>query len=112
MATTTTTFSRATCRVLLLIATLTVLTQVASARPRLCAFGHAHHASKIQECVFGWEVDSCGHKVCTKGPGEQCGGKHAVYGICGEGLVCSNCNRCTGCSLRNFECFEDRQCLV
>ena len=45
------------------------------------------------------------------GPGEVCGGKHQRYGICGEGLMCSNCNRCQGCSMKTFECFDDRQCI-
>ena len=48
----------------------------------------------VNRCKFGWEVDACGNKICTKGPGEVCGGKHMRYGICGEGLMCNNCNRC------------------
>ncbi len=62
------------------------------------------------ECKYGWEMDVCGVRQCTKGPGDLCGGKQQRYGICGEGLMCSNCNRCYGCSLKTFECFEDRSC--
>ena len=50
-------------------------------------------------------------KLSCSGPGEVCGGKHQRYGICGEGLMCSNCNRCQGCSMKTFECFDDRQCI-
>jgi hypothetical protein len=25
--------------------------------------------------------------------------------------MCSNCQRCQGCSLKTFECFDDRQCI-
>ena len=28
-----------------------------------------------------------------------------------SGLVCSNCNRCQGCSLRTYECFDDPKCI-
>ncbi len=83
---------------------------------RLCSFsrhnGHSNANFDFTQCVFGWEIDACGHKVCTKGPGDLCGGKHQRYGICGEGLMCSNCNRCQGCSLKTFQCFDDRHCIL
>ena len=80
-------------------------------------------------CSCSIVLDSGNHKVnsahCLKsrsyhfiietisiaGPGEVCGGKNERYGICGEGLMCSNCQRCQGCSLKTFECFDDRQCI-
>jgi len=63
-------------------------------------------------CKYGWEVDACGRHSCTKGPGDHCGGKDNLYGTCGEGLMCSNCNRCIGCSRKTFECFDDRLCIT
>jgi len=79
--------------------------------PRICAFNRANAVNNEKKCKYGWEMDPCGTKLCTKGPGEVCGGKNERYGICGEGLMCSNCQRCQGCSLKTFECFDDRQCI-
>ena len=83
---------------------------------RLCPYGWRHNSPNAGgggplDCKYGWEIDACGHKVCTKGPGALCGGKHRRYGICGEGLICSNCNRCQGCSSRTFECFDHAACI-
>jgi hypothetical protein len=61
---------------------------------RSCLFNRHMRVDNINQCEYGWEVDACNNKVCTKGPGEVCGGKHMRYGICGEGLMCNNCNRC------------------
>ena len=36
------------------------------------------------------------------GPDQSCGGKDGFYGICGEGLICSNCLRCEGVSFVDF----------
>ena len=44
-------------------------------------------------CAFGWETDPCGNTFCAKGPREMCGGKSNRYGVCGEGLMCGNCDR-------------------
>ena len=44
-------------------------------------------------CTFGWETDPCGNTFCAKGPREMCGGKNNRYGLCGEGLMCGNCDR-------------------
>ena len=33
------------------------------------------------------------------------------YGTCADGLMCSNCNRCQGCSFRTFICWDDRNCI-
>jgi len=81
------------------------------AYPRGCAYGRANRVEDVKKCQYGWEMDPCGNKVCTKGPGEVCGGKHQRYGVCGEGLMCSNCLRCQGCSLKTFECFDDPHCI-
>jgi len=62
------------------------------------------------ECEFGVTVDTCGQKHCMKGPGEFCGGLNSIYGLCAPGLVCSDCNRCRGCSVKTLKCFED-ECL-
>ena len=44
-------------------------------------------------CLFGWVADSCHVMFCAKGPREMCGGKNNRYGLCGEGLMCGNCDR-------------------
>ena len=83
-----------------------------SAYPRICGNSRNHHVvADVKECRYGWETDICGHKSCSKGPGETCGGKDQRYGVCGEGLMCSNCNRCQGCSFRTFRCYDDRNCI-
>lgn len=90
---------------------------LAAAYPRGCAYsrsqrvGNGIQVNDANKCTYGWEVDACGNQICTKGPGEVCGGKGQRYGVCGEGLVCSNCNRCQGCSLRTYECFDDPKCI-
>lgn len=33
------------------------------------------------------------------------------YGICADGLMCSNCNRCQGCSFQTFMCWDDKNCI-
>ena len=33
------------------------------------------------------------------------------YGTCADGLMCSNCNRCQGCSFKTFICWDDRNCI-
>lgn len=87
------------------------LALIVKAYPRACAYNRGQRVDDVKKCRYGWEVDPCGNKICTKGPGEVCGGKNQRYGICGEGLMCSNCNRCQGCSLRTFECFDDPKCI-
>ncbi len=99
---------------LMLALALPLLARPALTFPRMCR--EARFTSwrrgdfNSDNCRYGWEVDVCGVKQCTKGPGDLCGGKHQRYGICGEGLMCSNCNRCYGCSLKTFECYEDGGC--
>merc|ERR1712083_355441 len=51
----------------------------------------------------------CG-RVCLRGPGDMCGGRGARYGLCGEGLECSPCNRCVGCSADTGQCFVSEHC--
>lgn len=89
---------------------LFALVNLAAAYPDYC-YNRNDEVVDEKKCIYGWDVDPCGIKVCAKGPGEVCGGKHQRYGICGEGLMCSNCNRCQGCSMKTFECFDDRQCI-
>jgi len=100
---------------LLLAAAVLVVFLAAAAEAyvlRGCYGGQADNALFDEgRCSYGWEVDACGRKSCTKGPGDICGGKNNRYGICGEGLMCSNCNRCQGCSLKTFECYDDRTCI-
>jgi hypothetical protein len=62
-------------------------------------------------CKYGFEVDACGTYFCSKGPKSYCGGKFERYGVCGEGLMCNKCNRCTGCSTKTFECWYDDNCI-
>ena len=98
---------------LLLLLILFLMAEPALGYPRLCRRRGAPGNKRPfnpERCKYGWELDACGDKTCTKGPGDLCGGKHNRYGICGEGLMCSNCNRCYGCSLKTFECFEDTRC--
>jgi hypothetical protein len=41
------------------------------------------------------------------------GGYSDLYGLCGDGLSCSSCNQCVGCSFNPFTCFEeDMDCLA
>lgn len=62
-------------------------------------------------CKYGFEVDACGSFFCSKGPSSYCGGKFERYGVCGDGLMCNKCNRCTGCSTKTFECWYDVNCI-
>jgi len=62
-------------------------------------------------CSYGDTMDKCGKRVCLKGPGEICGGVYGRYGICGDGLMCSNCGRCQGCSFATFMCWDDQNCI-
>lgn len=90
---------------------LALVFAIAEAYPRACQYNRDNRVDDVSRCKYGWDEDPCGNKICTKGPGEVCGGKHQRYGVCGEGLMCSNCNRCQGCSLRTFECFDDPKCI-
>jgi len=63
------------------------------------------------KCTYGTTKDSCGNVQCMKGPSETCGGKFGRYGTCADGLMCSNCNRCQGCSFKTFICWDDRNCI-
>merc|ERR1712012_1117558 len=62
-------------------------------------------------CTYGTTRNSCGRTVCQKGPGEMCGGRFGRYGRCANGLMCSNCNRCQGCSFQTFICWDDKECI-
>ena len=42
--------------------------------------------------LFQFYQGLCG-EVCLKGPGDICGGIGDQYGVCGDGLACSSCNR-------------------
>ena len=66
---------------------------------------------EAQNCKYGFEVDACGTHFCSKGPKSYCGGKFERYGVCGEGLMCNKCNRCTGCSTKTFQCWYDDNCI-
>ncbi|KAK4318321.1 hypothetical protein Pmani_010670 [Petrolisthes manimaculis] len=44
--------------------------------------------------------------VCSKGPGQRCGGYRWEYGRCGEGTVCM-CGVCTGCSPFDGSCYSN-----
>jgi len=56
--------------------------------------------AETDSCIYGTTQDLCGRTVCLKGPGEMCGGRFGRYGRCADGLMCSNCNRCQGCSFQ------------
>ncbi|XP_071447327.1 neuroparsin-A-like [Hetaerina americana] len=57
-----------------------------------------------EDCLYGIKMDVCGRMVCAKGPGQRCGGKFNMFGMCGDGTFCY-CNRCTGCSLVKHDCY-------
>ncbi|XP_019870400.1 neuroparsin-A [Aethina tumida] len=58
------------------------------------------------ECPWGESRDDCGRRVCSKGPGERCGGYSNAFGSCGEGLTCRPYDeKCHGCSLITLDCF-------
>jgi len=67
--------------------------------------------AEAKNCKYGFEVDACGTHFCSKGPKSYCGGKFERYGVCGEGLMCNKCNRCTGCSTKTFQCWYDDNCI-
>ena len=115
MATTATVTAAAAAATLLLLLCLCPPSAEAYPRSLICREARRAHRRvdpdfDASRCTYGWVVDECGVKKCAKGPGRICGGKHQAYGFCGEGLMCNNCNRCDGCSLKTFECFEDRNC--
>ena len=35
--------------------------------PRICAFNRANAVNNEKKCKYGWEMDPCGTKLCTKG---------------------------------------------
>ena len=79
-----------------------------------CQRQNSKNNRKIRNITYN-QCDIFDHsppQSCTKGPGDHCGGKDNLYGTCGEGLMCSNCNRCIGCSRKTFECFDDRLCIT
>ena len=80
---------------------------IVSFRPK--GLVHNSELQRTQDCsnLKGF----CGQE-CYKGPGDICGGLGDQYGVCGEGLVCSSCNRCIGCSYNSFTCFDDHECLT
>ena len=71
---------------------------------------HAGPPPPPGSCLYGELATPCG-VVCKKGPSEICGGSGDQYGVCGDGLTCSDCNRCTGCSYAAFKCFSDTKCV-
>ena len=95
--------------------------------PQSCL--HQTAGPAVEECAYDTTKDHCGNEVCLRGPGEMCGGKYGRwvisiikslllvklcnfrYGACADGLMCSNCNRCQGCSFRTFICWEDKNCI-
>lgn len=101
---------------MLFLTVLLDLTVIADASPYImnnCILNSnlAIDANDVSSCTYGYEVDACGTFFCTKGPKSYCGGKFERYGVCGEGLMCNKCNRCTGCSTKTFECWYDDNCI-
>eukprot|EP00092_Neocalanus_flemingeri_P009709 GFUD01010457.1.p1 GENE.GFUD01010457.1~~GFUD01010457.1.p1 ORF type:complete len:134 (+),score=32.05 GFUD01010457.1:73-474(+) len=70
----------------------------------------ANQNTGFETCEEGEFQGPCG-QVCKKGPGDICGGAGDQYGVCGDGLSCSSCNLCTGCSYKSFSCYDDSECL-
>ena len=94
-------------KMFLLLLTLTMMTTVL-ARPQASSrVSRARKSPEPEDCVHGWVMTARGGRVCKKGPRGVCGGSQGQYGVCGENLVCSQCNRCTGCSFTVFRCYSD-----
>ncbi|XP_012256282.2 uncharacterized protein LOC105686221 [Athalia rosae] len=63
---------------------------------------------KCDECMWGSTfAEECNFVECGKGPGQRCGGRHNMWGKCGESLDCQ-CNKCHGCSSTSIgkECYN------
>ena len=107
---------------------LMVILQSTSCSPLPQACSQQSQGPTLQDCAYDTTKDQCGNEVCLRGPGEMCGGKYgrwklsriekliinnwnSRYGTCADGLMCSNCNRCQGCSFRTFICWEDKNCI-
>ncbi|CAG0885442.1 unnamed protein product [Cyprideis torosa] len=55
-----------------------------------CPFCNKAECKNIGLCPAGVTMDVCGCcPVCSKGPGEKCGGPWGILGKCGTGLTCS-----------------------
>ena len=109
-------FSSLTLLSLSLFVMLLILTEYSNASPYImsnCLLNPqlAVDPNEAENCKYGFEVDACGTYFCSKGPKSYCGGKFERYGVCGEGLMCNKCNRCTGCSTKTFECWYDDNCI-
>ncbi|KAK3852485.1 hypothetical protein Pcinc_040931 [Petrolisthes cinctipes] len=79
-----------------------LLAQEGSAAPRCMEYDRA----APQGCKYGTSLDWCRNGVCSKGPGQRCGGYRWEYGKCGEGTVCM-CGVCTGCSPFDGSCYSN-----
>ena len=93
----------------LVVLLLVLMTSTVMGRPgprTRCELG-ARQSVKPEDCLHGWAPTPCGGRVCRKGPGGVCGGSQGQYGLCGEGLQCRDCNRCSGCSYTMFRCYSD-----
>jgi len=99
----------------ILVSLVTIISLISSttSTPLPTGCNHKSHNShwNPDNCIYGTTKDACGNDQCTKGPGEMCGGKFGRYGTCADGLMCSNCNRCQGCSFKTFKCWDDRNCI-
>ena len=80
--------------------------------PKTCLYNRGQRVDDVLNCKYGWDDTTCGFYICKKGPGDVCGGKYDMYGICGVGTMCSNCNRCQGISMLTFERFDDPICIT
>ena len=52
---------------LLLIAVAMFFSCATEAYPRVCAFNRGNAVDNVKKCTYGWEMDACGNKICTKG---------------------------------------------
>ena len=78
----------------LLMLAIIIATVLGRPGPRArCDFGGRASPRPVDCGVQGWVMTPCGGRVCKKGPGGVCGGSKGQYGVCGEGLQCSECNR-------------------
>ena len=54
-------------QILILISAMALYANIADAHPRICGFNRAKDVGDGHKCDYGWEMDPCGVKVCTKG---------------------------------------------
>ncbi|XP_014249473.1 neuroparsin-A-like [Cimex lectularius] len=94
------------CNYFTLVVAITFLQAYRINSKPFCPPCHEDNSCKpeIEKCQYEIVTDYCGRKVCSKGPGQRCGGLSNFLGTCAKGLQCK-CNKCSGCALQSLKCF-------